>query len=377
MNRIIWFNKLNSIVEPVIDGFVNKTIKETFPIHFSPLYKENKEVNKELIFIELYSRTLLSISILFQNENFIKEYNYDNLYKKTIITIKNNFNGYLNFYHKSGQLLVEMSFICLSFIRSPYLWNLLDLTLKKVILEIVNETSKYEPHNNNWILFSCILDIFLYKNKKILKLDRCYNYINKFESFYIGDGWYKDGLIFHMDYYNSFIILPFLLDIYHELSDIDKRFLKNYNNTVIKIQRHCEFLERLISPEGTFPLFGRSITYKTAIFHALVYSSYLSILPNSISYGQVRNALTVVIERMFNNCVDKNNYLLFGFNSFQPEITDEYTNSGSIYFCLLIFIPLGLSNEHLFWKNELKDWTQKKIWNKVSINKDTSLDLIK
>ncbi len=74
-----------------------------------------------------------------------------------------------------------------------------------------------------------------------------------------------------------------------------------------------------------------------------------------------------------NHIFDKNKYLTLGFSGDQPEIVDIYSNSGSVYFALLIFIPLGLDEDHLFWTSESKNWSQKKIWNCQSIPKDKSL----
>ena len=37
--------------------------------------------------------------------------------------------------------------------------------------------------------------------------------IMRFKEWYKGDSWYGDGINLHMDYYNSFVIHPMLLDI--------------------------------------------------------------------------------------------------------------------------------------------------------------------
>ncbi len=35
----------------------------------------------------------------------------------------------------------------------------------------------------------------------------------RFKDWYKGDGWYGDGVDLHMDYYNSYVIHPMLLDV--------------------------------------------------------------------------------------------------------------------------------------------------------------------
>jgi hypothetical protein len=373
-----WYSLLLEIYNPILHGFMNKTIYTTFSKKYSPLLQKNA-YNQNKIFTELFCRTLLGISVLFQNEEFIKKYHYEELFQKTLLFIKSGFiNPLFDYKNMGDQVIVEMANLSIAFFRTPYLWSKIDDSTQNAILDALLFAHRHIfTHNNNWILFKCIIGLFLYKHKKISDISFIIVSLQNFEKNYVGDGWYKDGHVFHMDYYNSFVILPFLVDIYNELQNIIPIYKNHYESTILKIQRHSEFLERLISENGTFPLFGRSIVYRTAIFHALVYTSYLGQLPKSLSYGQVREGLNCVIQKMFidlsNHIFDKNKYLTLGFTGDQPEIVDIYSNSGSVYFALLIFIPLGLDENHLFWSSEAKDWSQKKIWNCQSILKDKSL----
>ena len=65
------------------------------------------------------------------------------------------------------------------------------------------------------------------------------------------------------------------------------------------MQRFNIFLERLISPEGYFPVFGRSIVYRMGCFHTLALSLWKYRLPDNLTYGGVRSALTKVLENKF------------------------------------------------------------------------------
>ncbi len=387
MVRNEWLSLLLQITNPVINGFINKDIKSIFPIHFSAhLSKNDKRRNQtEIVFIELFCRTLLGISILFQSEESIIKDNINDLFQNVLFMINTTFSGYLDFYHSSidHQIIVEMANCALAFIRAPYLWNSLNPLIKNNILNIMYYSiTKFKPHMNNWLLFEALIEIFLYKNQKIKVLNKTLFNLQVIESFYVGDGWYKDGTIFHMDFYNSYVILPFLITIYNELYVINYQnqniVYKNlYQKTLLKIQRQSEFLERLIASDGSFPIFGRSAVYRSAIFHALVTNVYISELPNTLSYGQVRAGLNAVIQNMFQNekikIVDEHGFLTFGFSGFQHELADEYSNSGSIYFALLIFMPLGLNEKHLFWSSNSEDWSQKKLYNGNGINRDKSI----
>lgn len=63
--------------------------------------------------------------------------------------------------------------------------------------------------------------------------------------------------------------------------------------------RYTEYLERIISPEGTYPAYGLSVTYLTAAFQVLAQTALLEKLPAHVKPAQVRCGLTKVIQRMF------------------------------------------------------------------------------
>ena len=61
-----------------------------------------------------------------------------------------------------------------------------------------------------------------------------------------------------------------------------------------RIQRYSIILEHLISPEGAFPVFGRSITYRTGVLQPLALIVWKGLLPEELSNGQVRTAMTAL-----------------------------------------------------------------------------------
>ena len=137
-------------------------------------------------------------------------------------------------------------------------------------------------------------------------------------------------------------------------------------------QKYSLILERLISPEGTFPVFGRSIPYRLAAMQPLALMAWYQTLPQDLSNGQVRAALTKVMHRMFDQEQNFNEggYLTIGFCGKQPGVADWYTNNGSLYMTTLAFMPLGLPATHPFWTDAAQPWTQVKAWNGKPFPKD-------
>ena len=65
-----------------------------------------------------------------------------------------------------------------------------------------------------------------------------------------------------------------------------------------RARRYAAIQERLISPEGTFPVIGRSITYRTGAFQLLAQMALLGELPAPLTGARVRAALTAVMRRL-------------------------------------------------------------------------------
>jgi hypothetical protein len=128
----------------------------------------------------------------------------------------------------------------------------------------------------------------------------------------------------------------------------------------------------MISPEGTYPVIGRSITYRFGSFHALADAALLHILPEDLSPAQVRCALTAVIERQLAapGTFDPDGWLRVGYAGRQSRMGETYINTGSLYLCCAAFLPLGLPADDPFWSAPARDWTSRKAWNGVDVGAD-------
>ena len=142
-----------------------------------------------------------------------------------------------------------------------------------------------------------------------------------------------------------------------------------------RLGRYAEQLERFISPEGTYPVIGRSIVYRTGVFHALGQAALLHLLPEHITPAQVRCAMTKVIENQFRSAdnFDANGWLRIGFSGNQIRMSESYINTGSTYLCLTGFLPLGLPADDAFWSAPPAEWTNLKAWSGKEVPADHSL----
>ena len=115
--------------------------------------------------------------------------------------------------------------------------------------------------------------------------------------------------------------------------------------------RYAAIQERLISPEGTFPVIGRSITYRMGAFQHLAQAALQERLPEEVNSSQVRCALTAVMQRLMSaeGTFNDTGWLQIGICGHQNSLGEYYISTGSLYLCSTALLPLGLSNEHPFW----------------------------
>lgn len=287
-------------------------------------------------------------------------------------------------WRNEGQPLVDAAYIASSFLRAPeQLWKPLDEVTKERYIKEFQQLRRIDPPYTNWLLFSAMVETFLMEAGAQYDMYRIHSAIRKIDEWYVGDGWYSDGEHFAFDYYNSYVIQPMYVQVLQVL--VDRKIpLRDKNPESVRkdldiakkrMQRFGIILERFISPEGTFPLFGRSMTYRLGVFQPLSMLSWKELLPEELAEGQVRSALTAVMKRMFMNegNFNEGGFLQLGFAGHQPNLADWYTNNGSMYLTSEVFLPLGLPADHSFWTSAAEDWTTKKAWHGNSFPKDHAI----
>lgn len=283
-------------------------------------------------------------------------------------------------WRKEGQPLVDAAYIAESFLRGyEALWLPLDSLTKERYVEEFKQLRRVDPPYTNWLLFSATIESFLMKAGAGADNYRINSALRKVDEWYVGDGWYSDGPRFAFDYYNSYVLHPMYVECLEVVTDCRQDWIarrERYDESIRRMKRFGLILERFISPEGAFPVFGRSITYRSAVLQPLALLALRQQLPEELTNGQVRAAMTAVLKRMFGDGRNFNEkgFLTLGFNGSQAGISDWYTNNGSLYMASLAFLPLGLPADHPFWTDAPENWTQKKAWGGQPFLKDHAVN---
>jgi hypothetical protein len=264
------------------------------------------------------------------------------------------------------------------FLRAPgKLWGGLDPQTQELMIRSMISTRKFKPFESNWLLFSATIEAFLYRFTGSCDFEVIDYALNRFAEWYKGDSWYGDGPAFHFDYYNSLVIHPMLYDVLDAIKDVTPDYQKWFDVQTVRLTRHADQLERLISPEGSYPMIGRSIVYRFGAFHALAQAALLEVTPAHTTSAQVRSALTAVIRHQLSQKgnFDKQGWLTLGFAGHQPNLAESYISTGSLYLCSTVFLPLGLPATHEFWTSKPERWTNKQGWKGGKVQIDRSLRL--
>jgi len=278
---------------------------------------------------------------------------------------------------KVAQPLVDAAFLAQALLLAPAaLWEPLDKKTKERFIDEFTKLRAIKPSNNNWVLFAAIVETFLLSIDAPFDAVRIDAGIDKIIGWYVGDGWYSDGVKFHFDHYNGFVIQPMLVTVLRVNVAKGRREKALLDQAYKRMQRYASFQERFISPEGTFPVFGRSSTYRVGAFWPLATLALDDNLPAGVLHSQVRPALTAVFKRVFvKDTFNASGLLTLGFvGANQSNIADSYSNTGSMYLASFAFMPLGLPASHDFWTAAPTNWTQKKAWNGEVFPKDYAVD---
>lgn len=378
-DRAYWADMAYRMAAPILSNMAENKLKANMLVEVSPNWDGR---SKDVTYMEAFGRLMAGIApwISLPDDGTPESARRAQLREWALKSYANAVNpespDYLG-WRGHGQALVDAAYIAESFLRGyDSLWMPLDDVTKQRYFEEFSQLRRVDPPYTNWVLFSSVIESFLAKAGAPCDEYRINSAIRKVEEWYAGDGWYADGPYFTFDYYSSYVFHPMYLETLQAMKDSGRytriHYGKYYDRAFKRAQKFSIVLERLISPEGTFPVFGRSIPYRMATMQPLALMAWYDKLPAGLTPGQVRSALTAVMHRMYDGKENFNegDYLTIGFAGRQPNVADWYTNNGSLYMTSLAFLPLGLPSTHPFWTDADQDWTSRKAWSGKPFPKD-------
>ena len=379
-DREYWLSEMDKMVRPVLKSLAADSLRMLMP-QVTSIHVDNKTQRIEVQYLEVLGRVLSGIAPWLQLEGGTeKEVKLRELYRQWTIkglsnALDSNAKDFMRF-DLGGQQLVDASFLAIAMVRAPWIYQHMAEKYQKLLVQSIKTTRKFKPGFSNWLLFSAMNEVFL--ASKDLEWDpmRVDYALQQMEQWYVGDGMYMDGPSFAFDYYNSFVIHPYLATISSVIGKKSGAYQSMFEKIKKRNERYAVIQERLINTDGTYPATGRSLIYRAAAFHHLADISWRKALPKELNPAQVRCALTAVLRKTLESPTTYlNGWLTLGLYGSQPNIGDFYNNQGSPYLATAVFLPLGLSDQDPFWSSPPEKWSSQKIWEGLDFPNDHASSL--
>ncbi|WP_186577263.1 DUF2264 domain-containing protein [Aquibacillus kalidii] len=373
-DRDYWLKTMDKIAHPVLSSLANQQLKQLMPV------EGTLDDRGDYSHLEAFARLVCGIAPWIENgpddgEEGLLRKHYAELIRTGMKEATDPSSpDYMNF-TEGHQPIVDAAFLAHALVRAPKeLMEKLEPSVKLNVVEALKQTRNRKPFFNNWLLFAAMIETALFLFDEDWDPMRIDYALKQHEQWYVGDGIYGDGPAYHADYYNSFVIQPMMVDIIDQIAHLSPDWMDMKQTIHERAIRYAVILERSISPEGTYPIVGRSIAYRFGAFQHLAQMALQHRLDDSLKPAQVRCALTAVMRRSIEipGTFDDEGWLKIGLYGHQPNLGEPYISTGSLYLCATIFLPLGLPSDDPFWQGE-EDWTTKKAWSGKFIPIDSAL----
>ena len=361
--REYWVSILQRLADPVLENLAAGTLRARMPV-------EGPADRRAVTHLEAVGRLLTGIAPWLElgaddtGESRLRARYADLARRALAVGLDRSSPDALNF-TEGHQPLVDAAFLAQAVLRAPTaLWQALDSRTRAAFVAALESTRAIQPGFNNWLLFSATIEAALARMGARWDRLRVDYALRQHEQWYKGDGVYGDGPGFHWDYYNSFVIQPMLLDVLDACAPASTAWLALAAPMVKRAQRYAAIQERLIAPDGTWPLAGRSLAYRVGAFQLLAQIALRRALAPPLAPPGVRSALTAAIRRSLDapGTFDAGGWLRIGVCGHQPGIGESYISTGSLYLCAAVLLPLGLPGSDPFWSAPPAPWTSVLAW---------------
>lgn len=258
-------------------------------------------------------------------------------------------NGYWGGLRDFDQKFVEMAAIAYALLLAPEkVWTPLSEKSKSQLAGWLRGINSKKVSDNNWEFFPLLVNLALkklgleYSNEKI---EHC---LERLETYYLGSGWYKDGVTEQRDYYTPFA-LHFYSLIYSVVCEKD-----DPERSKLFKERAAEFAKTYVywfDDKGRALVYGRSLTYRfaqAAFWSACVFADVKVFTP-----GILKGIIVRHFEDWFSRPIfDNGGLLTIGYRYPNLHMAESYNAPGSPYWSLKAFILLAADDNNPFWDAE-------------------------
>ncbi len=244
------------------------------------------------------------------------------------------------------QRFVEMAAIACGLLFAPErLWQPLTDGERQRLASWLNGINEHFVPLCNWQFFRVLVNVALKRLGMPYNEQKLGESLAEIESYYVGGGWYKDGVSNQKDYYVPFALHYYGLVYAKVLEKDDPERSARYK------ARAMEFAQDFIywfADDGSALPFGRSLTYRfaQASFWTACLFAGIEPFPVTVMKGIITRHFEYWLgQRMF----DRDGILTIGYAYPNLIMAERYNAPGSPYWSMKSFLLLALPDDHPFW----------------------------
>lgn len=244
------------------------------------------------------------------------------------------------------QRFVEMAALACGIIFTPVkVWEPLSEDGKAHLAEWLYGINEYIIPECNWQFFMILVNVALKKVGRRYSKERMDTGLEKIESFYLGDGWYRDGASCQKDYYISFAMHYYGLLYSAAMADEDRERCDCYRK---RAEQFAGDFIYWFDENGAALPFGRSLAYRFG--QGAFWSAYLFAGLDGIPIPVVKGILARHLNWWSEQKIfDRDGILTIGYGYPNLIMAERYNAPGSPYWGMKTLLCLALPDAHPFW----------------------------
>lgn len=257
-----------------------------------------------------------------------------------------NHPEYWGDYGDGEQAYVEMGALAYALLLAPErVWEPLSNQEQVCFQDWLMQINRHRISDNNWLFFRILVNCGLRRvgaefDEAQLSMD-----LDRVDDFYLGDGWYRDGMTKQRDYYIGFAMHFYSLVYARLMESEDPDRSKKYKERAGLFAQ--DFLYWFGERGEALP-YGRSLTYRFAqgcFWSALAYAE-VEVFP----WGVVKGIINRHFRYWFSQPIlDEEDKLALGYAYPNLTMCEGYNSSESPYWAMKSFLLLALPDAHPFW----------------------------
>ena len=256
---------------------------------------------------------------------------------------------YWGSYEDGEQAYVEMAALAYGLLMTPEkVWEPLCDTERENFNHWLYQINTHRISDNNWLFFRVLVNCGLRNVGARYSAEQIEADLNRIDDFYLGEGWYSDGVTAQRDYYIGFAMHFYSL-IYAKLMEKEDpdRSAKYKERAKLFAQ---DFLYWFGERGEALP-YGRSLTYRFAqgcFWCALAFAGV-----EAFAWGAIKGIVNRHFRWWFSQPIlDCENKLTLGYAYPDLVICEGYNSPQSPYWSWKSFLLLALPEDHPFWTAE-------------------------